>query len=248
MTIYFTSDTHFDHEIMMSNKVGLKHRVKFDNVDKMNSKIIEIWNKTIKKDDVVYHLGDFSAGKLPQVREKFSKLNGTIRMIPGNHDWWIGELKKNLMMGKNPVTSNGKDVSILPPIHELIISNIDKVEYGFPKDHHHEDMFDLHLVLCHYPLQVWPRMKTTTLHLHGHMHGTLRKDPDNDCVSKYNRIDVGIDATNFKPVTLYEIYTSCKSAYYDVMTNKQIRDSSRDKSELRKRRREYNDIWYYDEI
>lgn len=150
--IYFTSDTHFDHEIMMSKGVGLHYRMLFKSVDRMNNDIIKRWNEKVKEDDIVYHLGDFSGGKLSQVREKLSKLNGSIRIVPGNHDQWMEELKKNLMMGKNPITKNGSEATILPPIYELVISKDDRYEHGFPKKQYHDSMFDIHLVLCHYPL------------------------------------------------------------------------------------------------
>lgn len=49
----------------------------------MDEKIIENWNKVVTKEDTVYHLGDFSfADPLPYLE----RLNGTIILVPGNHD------------------------------------------------------------------------------------------------------------------------------------------------------------------
>jgi calcineurin-like phosphoesterase family protein len=52
-------------------------------------------------------------------------------------------------------------------------------------------------VLCHYPLRSWNRMTRGALDLHGHSHGRLAPLPRQD--------DVGVDAWDFRPVTLAEI-------------------------------------------
>jgi calcineurin-like phosphoesterase family protein len=53
------------------------------------------------------------------------------------------------------------------------------------------------LVLCHYPLRSWHRMGRGALNLHGHSHGRLTPLP--------RQVDVGVDAFDFRPVTLAEI-------------------------------------------
>lgn len=76
---WFTSDHHFDHH----NIIEYCGRP-FKDVDDMNKKLIDNWNKVVKKDDVVFHLGDFSfRGRVNHFKEK---LNGHIIHIKGNHD------------------------------------------------------------------------------------------------------------------------------------------------------------------
>lgn len=76
--IFFTADTHFGHTNIV------KHCGRpFDSVDEMDGVIIENWNKIIKKQDIVYHLGDF-AWKTPL--EYKNRLNGQIHLCEGNHD------------------------------------------------------------------------------------------------------------------------------------------------------------------
>lgn len=51
----------------------------------MNEAIVEIWNKTVKPNDFVYILGDFSLN--PKWAEVYGpKLNGTKFLLAGNHD------------------------------------------------------------------------------------------------------------------------------------------------------------------
>lgn len=78
---FFTSDTHFGH----TNIIDFCDRP-FINVDDMNTCIIESWNSTVGPDDTVYHLGDVALGDKSTWPDIFSKLNGTIHLVIGNHD------------------------------------------------------------------------------------------------------------------------------------------------------------------
>ena len=80
MKIYIISDTHFNHK----NIIDYCNRP-FNDIE-MNNTIIDNWNKTVKKDDVVYHLGDFFLGSKFDLKDIVDKLNGTIYLIRGNHD------------------------------------------------------------------------------------------------------------------------------------------------------------------
>ena len=78
--IWFTSDTHFGH----SNIIPYC-RPQFSSVEEMEETIIDRWNAVVRKDDRVYHLGDF-AWKPADAKRVRHRLNGTIRLIVGNHD------------------------------------------------------------------------------------------------------------------------------------------------------------------
>ena len=56
----------------------------------MNEKIIDNWNKVVKKFDKVFHLGDFCFGR--HNIEIADRLNGQKRLILGNHDCYPVEL------------------------------------------------------------------------------------------------------------------------------------------------------------
>lgn len=78
--IYFISDTHFSH----SNIIKYCNRP-FNNLDIMNETLIKNWNNIVNKNDIVYHLGDFTID-YDNLEELVKKLNGKIYLIRGNHE------------------------------------------------------------------------------------------------------------------------------------------------------------------
>lgn len=59
------------------------------------------------------------------------------------------------------------------------------------------DVDGQHLVLCHYAFRTWNRMGSGVVNLHGHSHGKLKPAT--------RQYDVGVDAWEFRPVTLETI-------------------------------------------
>lgn len=88
MNIYFTSDTHFFHK----NVIKYSNRP-FESIEEMNETIISNWNKVVKKQDTVWHLGDFSFHKdINESLKILKSLNGQIHFIIGNHDRTIRKI------------------------------------------------------------------------------------------------------------------------------------------------------------
>ena len=87
--IYITADTHFSH----AGIICYENRP-FDSAAQMDEAIVSNWNDAVKKDDTVYHLGDFAFCGEPEVRAILSRLNGAKYLVMGNHDrvhkpsWW----------------------------------------------------------------------------------------------------------------------------------------------------------------
>lgn len=79
--IWFTSDTHFGHANILKFNRG-----RFSSVEEMNETIIENWNKCVKPDDIVFHLGDFAFGGAEVWCGVLERLNGHIHLVLGNHD------------------------------------------------------------------------------------------------------------------------------------------------------------------
>ena len=79
--VWFTADTHFGHR----NIIRYCQRP-FATVEEMNETIIDNWNGVVGKDDVVFHLGDFSVGGAAEWTSLLDSLNGRIFLVLGNHD------------------------------------------------------------------------------------------------------------------------------------------------------------------
>ncbi len=59
------------------------------------------------------------------------------------------------------------------------------------------------LVLCHYPFRSWNGQHRGSINLHGHSHGKLKPLP--------RQHDVGVDARDFRPVTLAALLDGSRS-------------------------------------
>jgi len=90
--IYFISDTHFDHGniIRYCNRpfvdeyVLANGRIPFVSTTKMNGKMVDNWNATVKENDVVYFLGDWAYGRGHRPISYWKgKLSGNIISIRG---------------------------------------------------------------------------------------------------------------------------------------------------------------------
>lgn len=83
MSIYFTSDTHFGHAKIMTLGGGRP----FSTLEEHDEILIENWNRRVKKNDTIYHLGDFSfKAPLETIQKYLDRLNGKKILIQGNHD------------------------------------------------------------------------------------------------------------------------------------------------------------------
>lgn len=185
MTIYFTSDLHLGH----ANVIPSVNRP-FGSVDEMNHTLIENINSTVKKDDELWILGDFSF-KIP--REEAIALRNQIccpnvHLVYGNHD------KNYDGLG---VFSSTQDYKQLRTEHGKVIL------FHYPiadwNSKHHGSVY---------------------LHGHIHSTGEYNKaaltHPDFDSSPfwhhkegkdfRMRRWDVGVDANGFRPVSLDEIW------------------------------------------
>jgi calcineurin-like phosphoesterase family protein len=78
--IYLTSDEHYDHQNIIVFCVR-----PFNDVSDMQRGLIERHNAVVSKDDVVYHVGDFSMSE-KTVPFILPQLNGVHYLVSGNHD------------------------------------------------------------------------------------------------------------------------------------------------------------------
>lgn len=103
--IFFTSDTHYFH----TNIIKFSDRP-FSSTAEMNETMVNRWNSLVTKKDIVYHLGDFSMGNSKMTNEILYALNGTIRLVRGNHDKAIkGQMLKRFDWVKDYYEAKGPD-------------------------------------------------------------------------------------------------------------------------------------------
>lgn len=90
--VFITSDNHFGH----SNIIEYENRDEkmcISGVMEHDNKLIENWNKVVKKDDLVLILGDFSFHKPAGTENILRHLNGDKVLISGNHDMFLENKK-----------------------------------------------------------------------------------------------------------------------------------------------------------
>lgn len=143
--IWLTADLHLFH----TNIIKFCNRP-FSSVEEMNNTLVTKWNCVVGEYEIVYVLGDFSLGTLTETSEVFSKLNGNIVIITGDHDYWIKDLER-----KYPKSKNGNEVTIMK--NQLY-------EFGYLSNY---------VTLCHYPMRSWRRKFHGSYHFYGHVHGKL---------------------------------------------------------------------------
>ena len=80
MSVFLTSDCHFNHD-----KEFIWKARGFNNVQEMNEAIVSHWNLIVQPEDDVYLLGDVMLGDASSI-EFLKRLNGKIHIVYGNHD------------------------------------------------------------------------------------------------------------------------------------------------------------------
>lgn len=91
--IFVISDTHFHHSKII-DPTGRP----FASVEDMDNTLIANWNRVVRRDDLVCHLGNLALATRARTVQLLKKLNGRIYLIRGNHDIrnlpvaWEGDL------------------------------------------------------------------------------------------------------------------------------------------------------------
>lgn len=145
MNIFFTSDTHFFHQ----NIIKFCRYDKFQTLDEMHDTLITNWNSVVKKGDIVYHLGDVTFKQHNEFFTLWRKLNGSKRLIVGNHDdltpRFVGQFHHvNLWSGKKFAKHNFVCTHV--PLREDQMRGVEINVHG----HTHEKVIDSprHLNIC----------------------------------------------------------------------------------------------------
>lgn len=182
MSIFYTSDLHLGN----SNIIGYENRP-WKTVEEMDAGLIDNWNQVVGGNDEVYVLGDFCFKGVSKAIQHLENLNGTIHLIRGNHDSFMGQQTFELYVARqlNAWCHSGKCV---PHI-------LNEGWYKRIVDGEHE------VVLSHFPILHWDGQDDRhSLHLYGHMHS--RPGVQHPHHAAFN---VGVDVNDYRPVTLEEL-------------------------------------------
>lgn len=217
--IWFTSDTHFGHSNIVGPNVskwksGYRD---FKSLDEMNNHLIKEINKLVKKDDFLYHLGDFSFGGIENIY-KFRKqiMCENIILVLGNHDKHIKENKElpNAWWATSEEQVKYSDGTYSRTIREnlLSVSDIKTHRSAHAKDcflsvdnqievkHGKHEFF-----MSHYPHLSWHHSAKGVIMIHGHEHASL-----NHLNVNVKRLDVGVDSAKkllgeYRPFSIEEV-------------------------------------------
>lgn len=182
--IYFTSDLHLGH----ADVIKFSKRP-FSSVDEMNETLVRNINHIVGKTDELWIIDDF-AYKID--REKVCEHRRSIKcknvhLVMGNHD---------------------RDYS---------------QDNFFQSVQHYKELKTVYgrFILFHYPILEWNAAHYGSVHLHGHLHSTGEYNTQNLTKKYADRLpegqegkdeglklriyDVGVDANDYKPISLDQI-------------------------------------------
>ena len=108
--VFFIADTHFGHKKVI--EFEKEHRP-FATIEEHDEELVKRWNEKVTKKDSVWVLGDFCFGK--KNLEIAGRLNGTKRLILGNHDLYpAADYLKYFTRVCGVVEFDGKILSHIP--------------------------------------------------------------------------------------------------------------------------------------
>lgn len=153
----------------------------FTSIEEHDQELIRRWNSVVSPDDIVYHLGDVMLKDNGHGMNCLRQLNGTIYIIPGNHD----------------TSTRLKLYDTLENVH-VLTSNVTGLKIGAIYLKYNKYNF----YLSHHPtmtsnLEKAPHLGLHLINLYGHTH--QQKSFYNDIPYMFH---VGMDSNNCTPVLL----------------------------------------------
>jgi calcineurin-like phosphoesterase family protein len=208
MKTWWTSDTHFSHE----NIISLARRPFLD-IEEMNTALISAWNALVAPEDVVWHLGDLAMGnRIVDQIALTSQLNGIKRLVPGNHDRVSSTFDGGAQRERFLSVYQEAGWDIYPEVLSHEIGGFKVVVSHFPYTGESSDQPDRYL-------SARPNDEGLPI-IHGHVHGTFSE--------RGRQFNVGVDVRDFAPVAESAIIawlrTSCGQGP-DPMANLETRVS-----------------------
>lgn len=196
--IFVTSDTHFGHD-----REFVWGPRGFSSIEEHDAAIIANWNSVVGPDDIVYHLGDVMLKDNEHGMNCLRQLNGTIYIVPGNHD----------------TSTRLKLYDTLENVH-VLTSNVNGLKVGAIYLKHNKYNF----YLSHHPtmtsnLEKAPQLGLHLINLYGHTH--QQKPFYNDIPYMFH---VGMDSNNCTPVLLDDAIQMMKNEVHKCIDMLEVDD------------------------
>ena len=206
--IWFTADTHYMHKNIVrgeSDWEDLSGCRPFETKEEMNAEIVDGINKYVKKDDILFFLGDWSFGGFDNIEEFRKQLDvDTIHFILGNHD-------HHVLNDKNGIRS--------------LFTSVENYRFI--------DIDGQGMALCHYPIISWERAYRHAWMIHGHTHNMLpHKDTIQWSGDKYwlatgKMFDIGMDSAyanfgEYRPFKFQELKEILKDRAYEFVDKERV--------------------------
>jgi calcineurin-like phosphoesterase family protein len=205
MVAWFTSDHHLRHkfvaglrwkEFFGSNKPSSEQAL----LDWHDTMLAERWDQNVKKDDIVYVLGDCTIGDkdVPCALEWFNERPGRKRLVPGNHDPCHPMHTESSKWQKRFMLSAFESVELHTSL-KFVVNPEEKKRsvllshMPYNGDHTEEDRFEQ-----------WRLPNEGKILLHGHTHSAQKVTLATVGIVAL-QIHVGLDAWDFSPVSLENI-------------------------------------------
>lgn len=193
--IYFYGDPHFGHD----NIIKYCDRP-FQNSQEMDEALIKNYNQFVRKEDIVYFLGDLGLPGAPRLQEIISRLNGIKILIMGNHDKYgittyydlgfVNVVESAIIsVGQRQIRLNHYPQRTIRELCRIFLLYIKKMR---EKNRTFQQVFQR-------IKREWSKYQYSTKgwNICGHVHNAWK-------INKKN-INVGVDVWDFRPVLLKKV-------------------------------------------
>lgn len=171
--VFFTSDTHFNH----TNILSYCYRP-FETIEEHDETLISNWNSVVPEDGVVFHLGDFGFKNVCYLKDVFARLNGTVFLCVGNHDF-----TKLRVSFKKVFEEQRLEYNLYIEKQHIILNHYPLLCFAGAENH-----------------SVW--------NLFGHVHSGPKAtgfDIPRLTMLYPTQYDVGVDNNNYTPISYYQV-------------------------------------------
>jgi calcineurin-like phosphoesterase family protein len=145
------------------------------------------------------------AGIIRMCNRPFADVREMDEMLVTSHNSVVGKLDTVIFLGdfahRYPADKLPQLFARLNGRKHLVRGNHDRATQALPWESQHDlwhvSVDNQNLVLCHFPLLTWAKIRRGAIHLYGHTHGRIR--------GNVQSADIGVDVMGWAPVRLSQI-------------------------------------------